>query len=155
MKSLFIISVLLLAGLNGFGQEDTVSTKVNYNTYKTEIDSIVISYLDWNFRTRGRLSAKDVKNFRIERKKKYVIQDSRTIDKFIKAISLVHLKFLNTQENADIRMVLEFYHSNEVLKEISLDYTRAIHIDNNFYRSISLYFLIEDEIPPITKKREQ
>ena len=50
------------------------------------------------------------------------------------------------KENADIRMVLDFYSSGKIKKEICLNYARHIFIDNNLYRSKSLFYLIENEI---------
>ncbi|NBG66616.1 hypothetical protein [Acidiluteibacter ferrifornacis] len=133
--------------------EDSLLLQVktnNSSNHYLEVDSIVVSYLDWKVRTRGRLSCEDVKNYNNGRNARYVISDKVVIQKFVRALSLVHMNLTMKKEEGDIRMVLDFYKSGELKKEICLNYIRGVLIDGNLYMSLPLYFLIDEEIPRTT-----
>ena len=127
-------------------QENTKTSSSQY----FQVDSIVVSYLDWKLRTRGRLSCEDVKDYNNGRNAKFVITDKVVIQKFVGALSLVYFNHTMKKEFGDIRMVLEFYESGQVKKQICLNNIRGILIDGNLYRSMPLYFLIDEEIPETT-----
>ncbi|NQY68763.1 MAG: hypothetical protein HRT72_13700, partial [Flavobacteriales bacterium] len=98
-----------------------------------EIDSIVVSYLDWNLKTRGALSCDDVRDFNDGKNDHYVVKDKEVIQHFVNALSLIQFKFIMTKEKSDTRMVLDFYSSDERIKEIGLNSRGAVFADKNLY----------------------
>lgn len=149
-KSLLAIALLVIIASLSCSSILSRNHDFEKTTYYDEIDSIVVSYLDWNLKTQGALSCEDVKDFNEGRNAKYVITNKVVIKKFIQALSLVEISLIMKKEKADIRMVLDFYISNNLKREICLNYSRAIFIDGNLYRSRLLYYLIEKEIPKTT-----
>ena len=84
------------------------------------VDSVVVSYLSWNLKTRRRLSCLDVKDYNNGRNDKFVIKDDKVIQALLKSLSLVELTFVMKKEECDIRMVLDFYVDGEIKKELCL-----------------------------------
>lgn len=140
------ILILFFSCSKSVSQESAKNSSSQY----FQVDSIVVSYLDWKVRTRVRLSSEDVKDYDNGRNARYVITDKVVIQKFVGALSLVYMNLTMKKEVGDIRMVLEFYESDQLKKQICLNYIRGILIDGNLYMSKPLYFLIDEEIPKTT-----
>jgi hypothetical protein len=147
MRRVILIIVVLLLVLTS---NKLISSCVNNDVeecFNADIDSIVVSYLDWDLKTQGALTCEDVKDFNNGRNDKFVVKNIRVIQQFVRALSIVEFDLIMSKKKSDIRMVLEFYQGGNVKKQVCLNTKRAIFIDGNLYRSKVLYFLIEDEIP--------
>ena len=96
------------------------------------------------------MSCDDVRDFNDGKNDHYVVKDKEVIQHFVNALSLIQFKFIMTKEKSDTRMVLDFYSSDERIKEIGLNSRGAVFAEKNLYRSMALYYLIEKEIPKTT-----
>ena len=117
-----------------------------YNV-SSKLDSIVVSYLNWNLMTQGALSCEDVRNYNNGRNAVFVIKDKKVIKSIVESMSLIEMDFIMSKQKSDTRMVMDFYIGDEIVKEICLNRNRAIFHEGNLYRSFDLYMVIEEEIP--------
>ena len=129
----------------------TIDSENELSTVDSKFDSIVVSYLDWNLRTRSSLSPADVRDYNTGRNAVFTIKDSKIINSIIESLSPSELTFIVSIESADTRMVLDFYVGNERVKEIGLSGPFASIFDNgNLYSSTTLYRILDKEIPKTT-----
>ncbi|MGB1040833.1 MAG: hypothetical protein ACPGVD_08175 [Flavobacteriales bacterium] len=129
----------------------TIDSENELLTVDSKFDSIVVSYLDWNLRTRGSLSPADVRDFNNGRNAVFTIKDRKIINSIVESLSILNLTYVGAKESADFRMVMDFYRGREYIQEICLfsQYGGFLH-HGSWFKSRKLYEIMEAEIPKTT-----
>lgn len=112
------------------------------------IDTVKVYYLPWDLKTKGALTAKDVRNFNNGKNHYFEISTDSVIVEFDKAINVYNFQEKSKYNLIDVRMVLDFVLTNGEIFTIELGSHKEIKIDTCYFpKNHSLNNVINKFIP--------
>jgi hypothetical protein len=140
--TLILCAILSMFLINACAAQQDIASAGGF-----ECDSVVVHYLNWDLRTRVRVSAEDVRAYD-SRKYFYVVNQKSDIENLIKSLSIIKFEFVRSASDIDVRMVLDFYHGGIIYSTVTANSFKMLFLDGNIYRSVAFMTLIDDIVPP-------